>query len=216
MSAEYGDIYSAQCAQLRELAARAKFRIETTEENQKKSTSLDEQIKLNQDTVASMTAVMAKIKPWINDLEEYNAQKKKDALLAINSALSVASFVVPASMKGMRFCIEGREAWLENEDGMDADRLEGSGYKGTVSVYLRNVVLRANPDLLQFMLLDEPLSKLHVESAAIFSTYVPLLADNMQIIWIEHKKEVFANTPNKYVYTFHVNDEDFTTVIREE
>lgn len=216
MSDEYGDIYSAQCASLREIAARSKFRIETTEENKKKFTSLESQIEVNQNMVQTLTAIMTKIKPWINDLEEYNAKKKQDALLAINSALAVANFVVPASMKGIKFRIEGKEAWLENEEGMDADRLEGSGYKGTVSVYLRNVVLRSNPDLLQFMMLDEPLSKLHVESAAIFSTYVPLLAENMQIIWIEHKKEVFANTPNKYVYTFHVNDEDFTTVLREE
>lgn len=216
MPEEYGNIYSTQCAQLREIAARSKIRIETTEENRKKFTSLEEQIKVNQDTVATMTSIMAMLKPWISDLEEYNAQKKRDALLAINSALSVANFVVPASMKGIQFKIEGKEAWLENEDGLDADRLEGSGYKGTVSVYLRNVVLRANPDLLQFMLLDEPLAKLSVESSAIFSTYVPLLAENMQIIWIEHKKEVFANTPNKYVYTFNVNDSGYTTVLRED
>lgn len=215
MSAEYGNIYSTQCAKLREVAARSKVRIETTQENQQKYTSLSEQIELNQANIKTMTAIMGMVKPWISDLEEYNAAKKADALKAINSALAVASFVVPASMKGIRFKIEGREAWLENEKGMDVDRIEGSGYKGTVSVYLRNIVLRANPDLLQFMILDEPLSKLHVESAAIFSTYVPLLAENMQIIWIEHKKEVFENTPNKYVYTFHVNDDNYTTVLRE-
>lgn len=216
MPGEYGSIYSSQCMKLREIAATSKVKMEQTEENKKRFNSLNSQIENYQSVISSLTQVIAKVKPWIADIEEYNAQRKKDALISINSALSVANFVVPASMKGIHFEIDGREAWLENSDGMDADRLEGSGYKGTVSVYLRNAVLRSNPELLQFMLLDEPLSKLSVESSAILSTYVPLLVDNMQIIWIEHKKEVFANVDKKTVYNFFKDDNGFTMAIREE
>lgn len=216
MSGERGSIYSSQCMKLREISAKCKVRIEQTEENKKRFNSLCSQIENYQGVISSLTKVIAKIKPWIDDIEDYNAQKKQEALMSINSALLVANFVVPASMGGIHFKIDGREAWLENKDGMDADRLEGSGYKGTVSVYLRNAVLRSNPDLLQFMILDEPLAKLSVESSAIFSTYVPLLVDNMQIIWVEHKKEVFASVDSKYVYSFYKDDNEATMAIREE
>lgn len=216
MSEEYGNIYSTECLGYRDTASRCRLKIEQTRENQSRFTALEAQIDNYTALADSMTLLIGTIKPWMTDLLEYNAQKKKDSLLSINSALSVANFVVPSSMKGIKFKIEGKEAWLENEEGMDADRLEGSGYKGTVSVYLRNVVLRANPALLQFMILDEPLAKLSPESSAIFSTYIPLLAENMQIIWVEHKKEVFSNVENKVVYTFFKDDKEHTLALKEE
>lgn len=216
MPEEYGNIYRNQCLKLREVAARSRSRVEHTLENRKKFVSLEKQIEDCNAIIETMTLVMAKTKKWFEDIDDYNAQRKKDALMAINSALSVAGVVVPASMKGIHFTIDGRDAWLETEEKMDVDRVEGSGYKGTVSTYLRNIVLKANPDLLQFLILDEPLTKLSEESSAIFSTYVPLLADKMQIIWIEHKKEVFANVENKWVYRFYKDENDYTMVMREE
>lgn len=215
MSGGTGYLYSAQSLKMRDIAAQSELKIKQTRENKERFMSLESQIESDSAIIEQMNFLLTKIKPWLRDLQDYNAQKKKDSLLAINSALSVANFVVPSSMKGIRFKIEGKEAWLENERGMDADRLEGSGYKATVSTYLRNVVLRANPALLQFMILDEPLAKLSPESSAVFSTYIPLLAENMQLVWIEHKKEVFASVENKVVYNFFKNDMGHTMVIKE-
>lgn len=215
MLGESGYVYSSQCMKLRDIASQCKLKIGQTQENQVRFTKLEGQIESFGGLVESLTYLMGKLKPWMDDLIDYNAQKKADSLLSINSALSVANFVVPSSMKGIRFKIEGKEAWLENEQGMDADRLEGSGYKGTVSVYLRDVVLRANPSLLQFMILDEPLAKLSPESSAIFSTYIPMLAEKMQIIWIEHKKEVFSSVDGKAVYTFFKDDQEHTLALKE-
>lgn len=216
MPGDTGYIYNNECMKLRDIIARCDIRIEQTEKNQTQASTLDMQIESNQTLANAMTEVMRKIKPWMDDLLEYNAQKKRDSLLAINSALSVANFIVPSSMKGIRFRIEGKEAWLENEAGMDADRLEGSGYKGVVSAYLRNVIMRANPALLQFILFDEPLSKLSPENSAIFSNYIPLLAENMQLLWIEQKKEVFANVEDKVVYRLFKDDNGHTLALQEE
>lgn len=123
-----------------------------------------------------MEQVLQKIKPWMIDLLEYNAQKKKDALVAINTALSVANYIVPSSMSGIKFRIEGKEAWLENSAGVDVDRVEGSGYKGVVSVYLRDVIVRSNPSILQFMILDEPLSKLAVRERSYLIDICPVIS----------------------------------------
>lgn len=216
MFGEPGYRYSAQCIKYREIAAQSDLKIRQTKENQNRFVSLEAQIKNYSDLIQSMDLVLQKIKPWMVDLVEYNAQKKKDALLAINTALSVANFIVPSSMKGIKFRIEGKEAWLENGDGLYADALEGSGYKGVVSVYLRDVVVRSNPSIIQFMVLDEPLSKLSPENSAIFSTYIPLLAEDMQIIWIEQKKEVFSSLENCVVYNFFKDDSDHTIAVKEE
>lgn len=215
MSGESGYIYSDECVKLHKLAATYEVRIEETLRNKDKAHSLDAQIEENGRLVEGLEIVRRRIKPWMDDLLEYNAQKKKEALLSINTALSVANFIVPSSMKGIRFKIEGKEAWIENEAGMDVHRTEGSGYKGVVSAYLRSVVLKSNPDLLQFIIFDEPLAKLSTENSVTFSNYLPILAENMQLIWIEQKKEVFANVDNKVVYTFFKDDTGHTLALKE-
>lgn len=199
----------------RNVVAESEFKIKQTQDNTQKLAGINSSIELYKGLISDLDVTLATIKPWIADIQEFNAAKKHESLLAINSALSVASCVVPSSMKGIVFKIEGKEAWLENEDGMDVDRLEGSGYKGVVSIYLRNIILKANTDLLQFMILDEPLSKLSVESSAILSSYIPLMAKDMQIIWIEHKKEVFQNVEDKVVYNFFKDDNNHTIATRE-
>lgn len=215
MSGEFGYIYSHECMMLREAAARCKERIRQTEDNKQKAVSLDNQIEENSILAMDMDSVRQKVKPWLDDLLEYNAQKKRESLTSINTALSVANFIVPSSMKGMKFRIEGKEAWIENSEGIDVDGVEGSGYKGVVSTYLRTTVLRANPDLLQFIVFDEPLAKLSTENSVEFSTYLPLLAENMQLIWIEQKKEVFANMENKVIYKFFKDDSEHTLALKE-
>lgn len=216
MPEQSGYIYSSQCMRLRDLAAQCDLKIKQTKENQESFRNLTAQIEQYTKLSGSMTAVMAKIKPWMESLQRYNAQKKTESLLSINSALSVASLVVPSSMKGIKFVIDGGEAWLENEEGMDVEGVEGSGYKGVVSTYLRTIILKANTNVLQFLLLDEPLSKLATENSATFSTYIPILAEGMQIIWIEHKREVFSGLENKVVYNFFKDDRGCTLALKEE
>ena len=149
MLGESGNSYSAQCLAYRQIAAQCDLKVQQTKENQKKFLSLEAQIETYSGLVDSMEQVLQKIKPWMVDLLEYNAQKKKDALVAINTALSVANYIVPSSMSGIKFRVEGKEAWLENSAGVDVDRVEGSGYKGVVSVYLRDVIVRSNPSILR-------------------------------------------------------------------
>lgn len=115
MLGESGNSYSAQCLAYRQIAAQCDLKVQQTKENQKKFLSLEAQIETYSGLVDSMEQVLQKIKPWMIDLLEYNAQKKKDALVAINTALSVANYIVPSSMSGIKFRIEGKEAWLETQ-----------------------------------------------------------------------------------------------------
>ena len=72
-------------------------------------------------------------------------------------------------------CEDG-EAWFETQDGIDVSRLEGSGFRSILSVMMRSVVLRANPQFLQTLVLDEIFAKLSVENSATLSSYLPVLA----------------------------------------
>lgn len=67
------------------------------------------------------------------------------------------------------------------------------------------------------MILDEPLSKLASENAAILSTYVPLLAgEYADYLDRSIRKRCFANVEDKVVYNFFKDDQGHTICLREE
>lgn len=216
MHGKSGYIYSDKSIELLQIASKCDLKISQTIEDQKKFTSLEAQITDNASMIQLMNTCLGRIKPWIKDLRNYNAQKRKDALYNINSALAVAKAVVPAAMTDVTLKMVENEAWLETSGGLLVDKAEGSGYKGVVSPYLRAIVLRACHQFMQFMILDEPLAKLSPESSATLSTYMPLLVSDMQVIWIEQKPEAFIGIQDKTVYQFFKDDIHGTIVTKLE
>ena len=79
---------------------------------------------------------------------------------------------------------------------------------------MRSVVLRSNPQFLQTLVLDEIFAKLSVENSATLSSYLPILAQDMQVISIEQKPEVFANNSHTAYKCFL--DGDHTVVQKED
>lgn len=146
--------------------------------------------------------------------ESYIDERKQGSTAAIMSAMRAAALIVPSCDTTIIPKVEDGEAWFETQDGIDVSRLEGGGYRSALSVLMRSVVLRANRQYLQTMVLDELFAKLSVENSVTLSGYLPVLAQDMQIISIEQKPEVFAKAPH-IAYRFYL-DGDHTVVRREE
>ena len=128
--------------------------------------------------------------------------------------MQAASYIVPSCDATIVPKVEEGEAWFETLDGIDVSRLEGGGYRSSLSVLMRATVLRSNQQYLQTLVLDELFAKLSVENSVTLSGYLPILAQDMQIISIEQKPEVFAKAPH-VAYRFYL-DGDHTVVQREE
>ena len=143
----------------------------------------------------------------------YLTERKHKGNMAVNTALMSARSVVPDSMSGIHLTMQNGEAWLESDNGMLVERMEGGGFRATCSLFMRRVALSASPNTMQILILDELLAKLSPQSSAIVSTYLPILAQDMQIIIIEQKKEVYAEA-NCKVYNFFLADG--STIVREE
>lgn len=147
-------------------------------------------------------------------ITNYSDERRKDSNMAVMAAMRAAAYIVPSCDGTIVPKCEDGEAWFETIDGIDVSRLEGSGFRAILSVLMRAVVLRANPQFLPILVLDEPFSKLSIENSATLSSYLPVLAQDMQIVSIEQKPEVFAN--NSHVaYKFFL-DGDHTVVQKEE
>lgn len=205
--------YTDVCAKLENEASQCSFRIKQTEENETKVARLKDNLDKYNQAIMKLQFLLAELKPLIADIVEYTTERRSHSALAIKQALMVAGNIVPASSQGIKFQMENGEAWFETSDGLSLDRVEGSGYRATLSMFMRNVFLRSNPQYLQTLILDEIFAKLSPERSAVLSTYLPVLGESMQIISIEQKPEVFADAECTSYYFFI---EDGQTIVRKE
>lgn len=200
-------------ALLRKRADEATFRIQVTEANEKKKESVSTTMRNTQVAAENLGKGLATYKGIIDTLVTYLDERRQQGNSAILSAMQAAAYIVPSCDGTIVPKVEDGEAWFETTDGIDVSRLEGGGYRSILSVLMRAVVLRSNQDYLQTMVLDELFAKLSVENSVTLSGYLPVLAQDMQIISIEQKPEVFAKTPH-IAYKFAL-DGDHTIVTSE-
>lgn len=198
---------------LRKRAQEATFRIQTTEESEKKRESVSTTMRQTRAAANNLEAGIAVYKGLIENLTEYLDERRQQGNTAIMAAMQAAAYIVPSCDTTIVPKVEDGEAWFETTDGIDVSRLEGGGYRSILSVLMRAVVLRSNPGYLQTLVLDELFAKLSVENSVTLSGYLPVLAQDMQIISIEQKPEVFAKAPHT-AYRFYL-DGDHTKVSSE-
>lgn len=204
---------NAVAEQLRKRAQEATFRIDTTEKNEAKRAEQEESMANAKAAVENLNKGIAVYKGLIENLTAYIDERRQQGNAAIMSAMQAAAFIVPSCDTTIIPKVVDGEAWFETADGIDVSRLEGGGYRSILSVLMRAVVLRSNSQCLQTLVLDELFAKLSVENSVTLSGYLPVLAQDLQIISIEQKPEVFAKTPH-VAYKFYL-DGDHTNVTRE-
>lgn len=198
---------------LRKRAQEATFRIQVTQANVEKRDSQAKIMRNCKAAVENLTTGIREYRGIQEALMQYLDERRQQGNAAIVTAMQAAAMIVPSCDTSIVPKVEDGEAWFETTDGIDVSRLEGGGYRSILSVLMRAVVLRSNPQCLQTLILDELFSKLSVENSVTLSGYLPVLAQDMQVISIEQKPEVFAKTPH-ISYRFYL-DGDHTKVQRE-
>ena len=205
--------YSDLCQQLSAKYGEVTTKIRISNENAEKLERVNKDIAYYEKSIKSAKETLDELTKLSTDIQEYINAKRKRGTMAVNAALLAARNVVPDAMGGVRLTIDGKEAWLENENGMLMERMEGGGFRATCSLFMRKVALASSPDIMQLLILDELLAKLSPESSVIVSSYLPIIAQDMQVLIIEQKKEVYSQT-NAVRYNFFLTDG--CTVVEEE
>lgn len=185
--------YRNTCTSLAKAIQDLQVRIRVSEQNTKLMTTYDENIDHLQTNVAICNKVIDVIKPLSIDTTEYIAKKRREALQNINNALRLAGEIIQDSTDGIFFNVDGEEAWLSTPDGLEVDLVEGGGYRQISSTFIRSVVLAANSQTLNTMLLDEIFSLVSPENSAALSLYLNIICQDMQVISIEQKPQVYSN-----------------------
>lgn len=194
--------YSSTCGLLEKEIAGMTARVRVSEQNTKLKESLEGQVANLNNGLAMCSQFLDLVKPLLADTKEYIDNKRKSSMNNINNALRLAGEIIPDSASGIFFQLDGDEAWLSTNDGLEVDMTEGGGYRQISSTFIRSAVLAANPHNLRTLLLDEMFATVSVANSAVLSSYLNVICQDMQVISIEQKPQVYCNIDAE-IYTFN-------------
>lgn len=207
--------YSSTCNLLREQINDAQYKIRSTRANKTIADAQMRTIKEMTDAFEGCNNVLRWLKPYMTVVQDYLAERRSASLQSVNNAIRLAGEIITDANIGARLNIEGKEAWLSTSDDLDLQLTEGGGYRNIVSMFLRMVVLGSNDELLSTVILDEVAAAVSPENSATLSSYLNLLSQDVQIISIEQKPEMYKNIENVTMYRFEKDDE-YSRVVKVE
>lgn len=214
MSADTNHSYSSTCALLNSAIADCSAKIQLTHKNEALRASCEEKLRLHKNNLFYVNKTIDEVKPCIADIKEYLAKKKRQSLLGINNAIRLAGEIIPNSMGDIHLEIEDNgDAYVASVDNIDVQILEGGGYRQILSSFIQSVVLGANSQYLQTMILDEKYALVNDEYSADLSSYLNVMGQSQQIISIEQKQAVYSNT--SYVEYNLEKSGDWVTVTKQ-
>ena len=211
---ESGYKYSDVSIKLLQTGSEAKARADLSIKNKRIVEEQKEKLSELREHYATLLKISEVLKKWKTDLEDYNKEKMVSGLRNIENIMELAKNVVPNSMKDMKLKIDGRRAYIVSGNEYDISAMEGSGVLGIISMMLCRMIIKSSPGIIQFMILDEPLSKISEDTADILSSYMPFISNGMQIMWIEHKSSLFKNIEGITTYEFMLNEKEESIVNR--
>ena len=212
---ESGFKHSDVSLKLLQIGSEAKARADLSIKNKRIVEEQKEKLSELREHYATLLKISEVLKKWKTDLEDYNKEKMVSGLRNIENIMELAKNVVPNSMKDMKLKIDGRRAYIvSGKTEYDISAMEGSGVLGIISMMLCRMIIKSSPDIIQFMILDEPLSKISEDTADILSSYMPFISNGMQIMWIEHKSSLFKNIEGITTYEFMLNEKEESIVNR--
>lgn len=211
---ESGYKYSDVSVKLLQKGSEAKARADLSIKNKRIVEEQKDKLSELREHYATLLKISEVLKKWKTDLEDYNKEKMVSGLRNIENIMELAKNVVPNSMKDMKLKIDGRRAYIVSGNEYDISAMEGSGVLGIISMMLCRMIIKSSPDIIQFMILDEPLSKISEDTADILSSYMPFISNGMQIMWIEHKSSLFKNIEGITTYEFMLNEKEESIVNR--
>lgn len=193
MSQIVGNRYSNTRVALERKINELKVRLQVSEKNKALFEEYSKRNKTLKGSQELMDNLVAIAQPMLSDTQRYIAEKRENSMQNINNALRLAGEVIPDSTEGIRFVQNGDEAWLSTPDGLEVDDVEGGGFRQISSTFIRSVLLESINDTLNTMFLDEIFSRVSVANSVVLSLYLNVMCQDMQVISIEQKPEIYAN-----------------------
>lgn len=149
------------------------------------------------------------------NIEQYANDRKELSLEMLKTSITKAGYIVPdADINGVELKVTDKKAKVVNKFGQDINMREGSAYRTVMGMLIRYTLLKAQPDTLQVVLLDEAFGTLSENTISALREYIEIFKEDTLILGIEQHDSLFSGMASA-VYRA-VKGEDGVTVIRKE
>jgi len=182
-------------------------------ENKKRAAELYGELKLYEEKSKTLKECINYIVKEYKSIEQYLIDKKEYSMEMLKLAIEKAGMVVPdADAAGIKLDVADRSARVLNERGQDINLREGSAFRTVMGVLMRYTLLKAQPDAIQMILLDEAFSTLSEATAATMRDYLEAFREDMLIVGIEQRNYLYDGL-ERDVYEV-VKEEDKVSTVR--
>lgn len=183
-------------------------------ENKERAARLQGELKFYESKSKALKECINYIVKEYKSIEQYLIDKKEYSMEMLKIAIEKAGMVVPdADASGIKLEVTDRSARVLNEKGQDINLREGSAFRTVMGVLMRYTLLKAQPDAIQMILLDEAFSTLSESTAATMRDYLDAFRDDMLIVGIEQRNHLYEGL-ERDIYEVVKQEDGVSTVGR--
>jgi hypothetical protein len=140
--------------------------------------------------------------------------KKSSSKTILEASIhSVSTIVQDSELQSCTIKHENGKTKILNFKGVNINRVDGSGARATMGLLLRYTCLKALPNKIQLMLLDEALSTLSTTSSVNLREMLEIMSKDIGIVGIEQHDVLYRGLATKRYRALKVRN---TSTINEE
>lgn len=150
-------------------------------------------------------------------IAEYLKRKQEIGLEKFNLAIAnAAEIVVDSDLRNMSLVLEENTAYIGREDKQDVNKREGGAVRSVLSVLIRYIVMKSDPDAIPVLFFDEQFGALSDNSSIEMQTYLKELSQDALIIGIEQRDILYGNIPGVITYVIEKGPDGYSTIKRDD
>lgn len=173
----------------------------------KQKESAEKLLEMTRTTANHMSKMYKNVKSFLEN-------KKNNSKTILEASIhSVSAIVKDSELQSCTIKHENGKTKILNHKGVNINRVEGSAARATMGLLLRYTCLKALPNKIQLMLLDEALATLSVDSSVNLRELVEILSQDIGIVGIEQKDILYNGLASRKYRAVKVRG---VSIIKEE
>lgn len=183
--------------------------------NEGKKLMYETKVSQLEEEIGDLTEVGNHLKDIYKNIQAYSIEHQKKVRDVLELAIEEAGNLVPdADVQGIHLKqTENKRIVVVNGKGQNVNLREGGGYRTSLGTLLRYACLKAQPDALQFMLMDEQFFTLSDTTTNAMKEVLNAMKKDVTIVCIEQRRNAVDGILDAE-YTFKKDAFKNTTITR--
>ena len=190
-------------------------RIRVSQKNANLHKELTSKLKADEQLLEDVRATANHLTSMYKNIKFFLENKKSQSKDILETAIrSTSAIVKDSSLESCTIMHENGKTRILDGRGQNINKREGSAARATMGFILRYTCLKALPNKIQIMFLDEALATLSSTTAINLREIIESFSENIGIVGIEQKNVLYSGLASKRYSATKVGD--YTTIREEE